>query len=87
MPGLDAPALFAGLSTEGLNLARTAHRVHVVLALLSPETDDTADHEHRLADVARLLRAPGLVDDLRTARTADAVRDAFAGRALTTAAS
>ena len=80
VPGLPAPALFVGLSEGGLNLARAAHPVHVVLALLSPETDDAEAQEARLTDVARLLRSPGIQEALRTARTPEAVRDVLVSR-------
>ena len=68
--GLEALSGFFFLLAEPIEFESLDNQpVDVVFALLAPE-DAGADHLKALAKIARTLRTPGMVDDLRDADSA-----------------
>ena len=71
--GLDAVVISVGLSSDGIDFgAADGVPITVLFLLLSPR-NDPALHLRALARLTRLARTPGLVDELRRARSSDDV--------------
>jgi mannitol/fructose-specific phosphotransferase system IIA component (Ntr-type) len=80
--GLHQPLLFVGISPRGLSIPRSSAQVHVVLALLSPEGGTPESHLRSLALIARLVRAPETIDQLRVAASPEEAREILASSFL-----
>ena len=86
LPGLDRMrAVFVRLDTPTAFEAVDDQPVDLLLALLAPENSGS-DHLRALASVSRRLRQPELRQQLRQARTADAIHALLAREAQPSAA-
>lgn len=76
--GLQGPLVMVALSPAGASFGPAgSDPVHVFFVLLSPP-DHAGAHIKLLARIARLLRHPGFVDELRSARSRDDVLEKIA---------
>lgn len=76
--GLEGPLVMVALSTAGASFGPAGTGpVHLFFVLLSPPHQASA-HIKLLARIARLLRHPGFVDELRSARSRDEVLERIA---------
>ncbi|WP_307350738.1 PTS IIA-like nitrogen regulatory protein PtsN [Caulobacter ginsengisoli] len=86
IPGLSGmKAVFVKLDTPTAFEAVDDQPVDLLLALLAPETGGS-EHLRALASVSRRLRQPELRQQLRQARTADAIHALLVREARSTAA-
>jgi len=86
IPGLDkVVAVFVRLDQPVAYGAVDDRPVDLLFALFAPPRDG-AEHLRALAAVSRALRSPQLREQVRQARTADAIRALFVSQAPATAA-
>ncbi|MDG5815907.1 cation:proton antiporter [Chitinispirillales bacterium ANBcel5] len=67
VPYLSETLTFLGISKNSLNVPLASGKPHVVIILLDPVGQDPASHLRALADIANLIRLPGIVDVLKSA--------------------
>ncbi len=70
---LDEPRLVVVICRNAITVPRTTAPVQVLVVVAHPSTESPAAHLERLNQLARRLRAPGLVDSLLQAKTVDRV--------------
>ncbi|AFG37199.1 cation:proton antiporter [Spirochaeta africana] len=63
--GIDEPRIFLGVCRKPLQLPLVRTAPHVVVVLLAPHDQDPARHLATLADIARIIRTPGMAASLR----------------------
>ncbi len=77
MAGLDYPALMVALAPGGTDFGPTGlDPVHLFFLLLSPE-DQMGLHIKLLARITRLIRHPGFIERLRSARSSTELIEEF----------
>jgi Kef-type K+ transport system membrane component KefB/mannitol/fructose-specific phosphotransferase system IIA component (Ntr-type) len=70
---LDEPRLVVAICRNAISVPRTTAPVQIMVVVAHPAIEPPAAHLERLNQLARRLRAPGLVDSLLQAKTVDRV--------------
>jgi Kef-type K+ transport system membrane component KefB/mannitol/fructose-specific phosphotransferase system IIA component (Ntr-type) len=71
LPLVTEPLIFMGVNSRALDVPLATEAPHVIIILLDPLDQDPAVHLKNLADIARLIRIPQMVSDLRKVRNYD----------------
>ncbi|MFW5742178.1 MAG: cation:proton antiporter [Spirochaetota bacterium] len=80
VPFVDDTVAFLGVSRRAFDIPVAGGRPHILIVLLDPVGQDPAKHLKALADIARLIRLPGLVPALREVKTYDEFRKEVSAR-------
>lgn len=67
--GIQQPYIFLGVTRKPIELPLVQTPPHVFVVLLAPKDQDPARHLAMLADIARIIRTPGMVPHLRDVST------------------
>lgn len=71
IPHVNEAVVFLGVSKHPLDVSLASGEPHILIILLDPVGQDPARHLQVLADIARIIRLPDMVQVLRTVRTFD----------------
>ncbi|MFW6289302.1 MAG: PTS sugar transporter subunit IIA, partial [Spirochaetota bacterium] len=80
VPFVDDTVAFLGVSRRAFDIPIAGGEPHIIIILLDPVGQDPAKHLRALADIARLIRLPGLVPALREVKSYDEFRREVAAR-------
>jgi len=82
IPYVDESVVFLGVSRNPLDVPLASGPPHILIILLDPVGQDPARHLQALADIARIIRLPDMVQVLRTVEDFDSLMTQIALRTL-----
>lgn len=82
VPNVTESVIFLGVSENPMNVPLASGAPHILIILLDPIGQDPARHLHALADIARIIRVPDMVQVLRTVRDFDSLMAEIASRTI-----
>jgi mannitol/fructose-specific phosphotransferase system IIA component (Ntr-type) len=69
LPMVEESVIFLGVNRKPLKVPLATESPHVLVILLDPVGQDPALHLKALADIARLIRIPGVVEEMRQVKS------------------
>ncbi|MEN6575520.1 MAG: cation:proton antiporter [Phycisphaerales bacterium] len=82
VPYVTESVIFLGVSKNPLDVPLASGGPHILIILLDPVGQDPARHLQALADIARIVRLPDMVQVLRTVRDFDSLMAEIAHRTI-----
>ncbi|HNY77352.1 MAG: cation:proton antiporter [Sedimentisphaerales bacterium] len=82
VPQVFGSTVFLGVSRSRLDVPLASGEPHILIILLDPVGQDPARHLRALADIARIIRLPDMVQVLRTAKDFDSLVSDIALRTI-----
>ncbi|MEN6427851.1 MAG: cation:proton antiporter [Phycisphaerales bacterium] len=82
VPYVTESVIFLGVSKNPLDVPLASGGPHILIILLDPVGQDPARHLQALADIARIVRLPDMVQVLRTVRDFDSLMAEIARRTI-----
>ncbi|MFW5695783.1 MAG: cation:proton antiporter [Alkalispirochaeta sp.] len=80
VPFVDDTVAFLGVSRRAFDISVIGEQPHILIILLDPVGQDPAKHLQALADIAKLIRLPGIVPALREVKTYEEFRQEVESR-------
>lgn len=82
VPNVTESVIFLGVSRNPLDVPLASGPPHILIILLDPIGQDPAKHLQALADIARIMRLPDMVQMLRTVQDFDSLMSEIAVRSM-----
>jgi mannitol/fructose-specific phosphotransferase system IIA component (Ntr-type) len=82
VPNVTESVIFLGVSKNPLDVPLASGPPHILIILLDPVGQDPARHLQALADIARIMRLPDMVQVLRTVQDFDSLMAEIATRTI-----